>query len=678
MREGGIQQSYRVQISFFAAISFFVALVFGVDAAFARTNISASSVNITEDTVWTLDNSPYVISDHALLDVNATLTIEPGVVIKFIPNHYLRRYNGIKVSVGGKIIAQGTEENPIIFTSYYDDEYGGDTNGDGNASLASAGDWRGIIFDADESELSHVKILYAANIYESYGAIEAKNGSSLSVSNSVIQYCKGSCIRLNEPTSARFFDSIISDSADFGVYSTVSGSAPSFSGITIQNCASGIATLSAGNTVVFSNMSLLGNKNIINFTGSVISLDSVWPKIGDSAYILRNDIEISSDATLTIEPGVVVKGEYGEYPDSRLEIYGRLIARGTGDNPIIFTSFSDDSVAGDSNADAGATSPDQDDWGGLYFENSSGSILENVVARYGGRYLDDFSGVMYGTTNYNMIHLKNSSLSVATSTIGIAKTAIYLEGASQLTMSGSVVASTTTGILSSSSLGSSVSGSVFANNSQAAISNSGAQIIARNNWWQDNAGPYHADNVDGAGQAVVGDVVFDPWTGKAPDRVPVILVPGIMGTELYVGEDKIWPDLIQMIDPDDDFMNVLSLDTDGTPINAEVVVNDIVRKPVINKDVFLGLINKFTDQGYQENTDLFVFPYDWRLSSIITSESLKDKIDSVLSDTGSQAVDIIAHSMGGLLAKQYMLDNGNDSVNKIIFVGTPHLGATKA
>ncbi|PIR57354.1 MAG: hypothetical protein COU72_01370, partial [Parcubacteria group bacterium CG10_big_fil_rev_8_21_14_0_10_41_35] len=529
MREGGIQQSYRVQISFFAAISFFVALVFGVDAAFARTNISASSVNITEDTVWTLDNSPYVISDHALLDVNATLTIEPGVVIKFIPNHYLRRYNGIKVSVGGKIIAQGTEENPIIFTSYYDDEYGGDTNGDGNASLASAGDWRGIIFDADESELSHVKILYAANIYESYGAIEAKNGSSLSVSNSVIQYCKGSCIRLNEPTSARFFDSIISDSADFGVYSTVSGSAPSFSGITIQNCASGIATLSAGNTVVFSNMSLLGNKNIINFTGSVISLDSVWPKIGDSAYILRNDIEISSDATLTIEPGVVVKGEYGEYPDSRLEIYGRLIARGTGDNPIIFTSFSDDSVAGDSNADAGATSPDQDDWGGLYFENSSGSILENVVARYGGRYLDDFSGVMYGTTNYNMIHLKNSSLSVATSTIGIAKTAIYLEGASQLTMSGSVVASTTTGILSSSSLGSSVSGSVFANNSQAAISNSGAQIIARNNWWQDNAGPYHADNVDGAGQAVVGDVVFDPWTGKAPDRVPVILVPGIMG-----------------------------------------------------------------------------------------------------------------------------------------------------
>ena len=644
-----------------SVVVFFIVLFFHADISLARENVYAPSVNITEDTIWTLDNSPYVISGWAWMDVNAVLTIESGVVIKFVPDNWNKRYNGIQISNGGKIIAQGTEENPIIFTSYYDDEYAGDTNADADASSPAAGDWRGIIFDADESELSYVKILYASNIYQSYGAIEVKNSSSAQFSNSTIQYCAGSCVRLNEPNTASFSDVIISNSADYGIYSYVAGGSVLFSDSTIQNCVDGIAKLSAGNTINFNNITLSGNKNVIELSGSSIANSAKWPKIGDSPYILRNDIEILVDAILTIEPGVVIKGENGDYPDSRFEIYGKLLAQGTEDKPIIFTSLSDN--------------PSIDDWGGLYFNDSQDSVLEYVVLEYGGRYVDDFSGAMYTTEDYNMIHLVDSSVSIITSTIGLAKTAIYLEGESSLSMVDSTIATTTTGILSSSSLGSTISGSSFENNSQYAINNFGAQIIAQNNWWQDNSGPMHDDNVDGEGQAVVGNVLFDPWTGKAPDRIPVILVPGIMGTELWKGDDLIWPDIVEIgRDIGDDFMNVLMMDSDGFAIDGQVATGDIVRTAP-TKDIFEGLINEFEDLGYEENTDLFVFAYDWRLDIRTSSQSLKQKIDLVLSQTSNEKVNIVAHSMGGLLSKQYILDNSFDSINKLIFVGTPHLGA---
>ncbi|MBU2524397.1 hypothetical protein KKG71_04345, partial [Patescibacteria group bacterium] len=161
--------------------------------------------------------------------------------------------------------------------------------------------------------------------------------------------------------------------------------------------------------------------------------------------------------------------------------------------------------------------------------------------------------------------------------------------------------------------------------------------------------------------------------------VPVILVPGIMGTELWKGDDLIWPDIINMLtDAGDDFMNILDMNYDGTINDNQVITGDIIRKPIITKDIFEGLVNEFFNAGYSENTDLFVFPYDWRLDIRTSAQSLKYKIDTILDETGSQNIDIVAHSMGGLLAKQYVLDNSHYLIDKLVFIGTPHLGATQA
>ncbi len=66
------------------------------------TNVGGT---IAEDTVFTLANSPYVVTDD--LDVSANLMIEPGVVVLFNPN------TGLVIRDAGRVIANGTPENRI-------------------------------------------------------------------------------------------------------------------------------------------------------------------------------------------------------------------------------------------------------------------------------------------------------------------------------------------------------------------------------------------------------------------------------------------------------------------------------------------------------------------------------------------------------------------------------------
>jgi len=68
----------------------------------------------------------------------------------------------------------------------------------------------------------------------------------------------------------------------------------------------------------------------------------------------------------------------------------------------------------------------------------------------------------------------------------------------------------------------------------------------------------------------------------------------------------------------------------------------------------------FIAAGYKENSlneakpTLFIFPYDWRVDNNLTAELLKEKIRLVKEITGASKVDIIAHSMGGLVARSYV------------------------
>ena len=106
---------------------------------------------------------------------------------------------------------------------------------------------------------------------------------------------------------------------------------------------------------------------IIEVSGT-ISEPTVWEE-GFVYVINGSDVRVTS--TLTIEPGVIVK-----IKDARIEVAnGKIIAQGTSQKRIVFTSLADDRYCGDSNGDATATTPEKGDWEQLYLAASTGSVF---------------------------------------------------------------------------------------------------------------------------------------------------------------------------------------------------------------------------------------------------------------------------------------------------------------
>ncbi len=92
--------------------------------------------------------------------------------------------------------------------------------------------------------------------------------------------------------------------------------------------------------------------------------------------------------------------------------------------------------------------------------------------------------------------------------------------------------------------------------------------------------------------------------------------------------------------------------------------------------VYDNLIATLEANGYVENKTLFPFPYDWERSNVDTAKLLAQKIADVKTICGCSNVDIVAHSMGGLVATQYIesADYKND-VDQLITLGTPLAGS---
>ncbi|HPJ17067.1 MAG TPA: hypothetical protein PK639_02400 [Candidatus Woesebacteria bacterium] len=86
------------------------------------------------------------------------------------------------------------------------------------------------------------------------------------------------------------------------------------------------------------------------------------------------------------------------------------------------------------------------------------------------------------------------------------------------------------------------------------------------------------------------------------------------------------------------------------------------------------LVAAFEENGYVKGVDLFVWNYDWRkpLSEIVGK--LNSYIDLI---SEGEKVDIVGHSLGGLVARVWSQENEN-KFNKIISLGSPHKGVVEA
>ncbi|HFC00910.1 MAG TPA: CHAT domain-containing protein [Phaeodactylibacter sp.] len=155
-----------------------------------------------------------------------------------------------------------------------------------------------------------------------------------------------------------------------------------------------------------------------------------------------------------------------------------------------------------------------------------------------------------------------------------------------------------------------------------------------------------------------GSVETQPISGTRPI---VILVPGIMGSNLYEADDEIWIDYIQM--------------ATGSLSRLQISNTEITAKSAVGT-AYQNFVNDL-----EKKYDVFVFPYDWRKSLAESGSILAQKInDSLLSY--HQPLQIVAHSMGGLVVRDLMV-NHSDFWKKLnalpnfrcVLLGTPWQGS---
>jgi pimeloyl-ACP methyl ester carboxylesterase len=159
-------------------------------------------------------------------------------------------------------------------------------------------------------------------------------------------------------------------------------------------------------------------------------------------------------------------------------------------------------------------------------------------------------------------------------------------------------------------------------------------------------------------------------------KLPVILLPGIMGSNLYntpqTGEicssrprGKIWFGI--------DNLSVLWLKADSTtPYNPcdQISAQDILDSGLA--DSYSGMLDKLQEEGYKT----YKFPYDWRLDLDVNVSRLDQLIEEARSKEGVKQVILLGHSMGGLLARDYITDSSRaEKVAQVISVGSPYWGA---
>jgi len=317
---------------------------------FVNREDSSTSSSIT----LTKENSPYVVKGPLTFKGNAVLDIEPGTVVKFLED------SGLKFTENSKLLAEGTKEGPIVFTSFKDDEYGGDTNGDATSTSPVAGDWYGVSIETGNSGsvISH-SVFRFGGWYYSGGRDLGKaslniSDTSADISNSVFERSKAYGLRLSN-SSSTVSNSVFRENKSAGI--TAELGAPEIRRNSFSGNAVGLK-LSNSPAIVFSNAFASSEREAIfsngptgTFSGNTgsnngvngISLSGTLTRKNSTTTVTANEIpyvissaSVAASSTLVVSNGTVFKGYYKGNP--LLTVLGKLKIEGENPNDVIFTS----------------------------------------------------------------------------------------------------------------------------------------------------------------------------------------------------------------------------------------------------------------------------------------------------------------------------------------------------
>ncbi len=536
------------------------------------TNITA---NITVPTTWTA--GVYWVKNNITVNSGVTLTLAPGVIVKMAPS--------TQIAVTGSLSVQSTYDSLVVFTSERDDSYGGDSNGDNDATSPAPGNWTYVYF-ANAASLANVIVKYGSNnmyfsgpsfslsyVYssvasgyglfadgsptsmtftDSYFTGNGNTGAYMSGSNgAVVNVDRSNFLRngthgvyLVNGSIASFDSSSASFNNQFGVYTTQSNAATAQAFTHSMFVKNGQVGLSVGsqnsatitidqNTfegngqegLLTSRASITSNAFISNrvplalqlnvgstysgntFTGNaynaVIGLRSMYSSpsglkgtlskttpaaLTSAVYALLESESVAANDTLTIEPGVIVKGWQG----TNLDVYGILVADGTPAEPITFTSHRDHAAGGKTNLVSDTLAPGQNDWTGLSMNASPiKSVLDNVKifhATYGiysggGSWTNQITNVTLEGNQY-ATYFYGGNVVFDNATVRFNNIGLYTLNSTDLTVRSSLISQNTThGIQYTSTISSppigglrELSNSQITNNGQRGVTTEPVQV----------------------------------------------------------------------------------------------------------------------------------------------------------------------------------------------------------
>lgn len=195
---------------------------------------------------------------------------------------------------------------------------------------------------------------------------------------------------------------------------------------------------------------------------------------------------------------------------------------------------------------------------------------------------------------------------------------------------------------------------------------------------------------------------------RNPDQPPVILIHGLLGARLADADSgkELWPGSLKRILFSD--YEELALEIDPRTLESapsKLLVTGIT-DTAAGRDFYGRIMETLEDFGaYTRATPgtriargeqrYYVFEYDWRQDNVLTARKLDALIGQIRVDHGNPdlQVDIVAHSMGGLIARYYLRygttdvlndndfpinNHGAQRVRRVVLLGTPNLGSASA
>lgn len=211
-----------------------------------------------------------------------------------------------------------------------------------------------------------------------------------------------------------------------------------------------------------------------------------------------------------------------------------------------------------------------------------------------------------------------------------------------------------------------------------------------------------------AGQQAIAPSRGDGTHSTNRARLPLILVPGMLGSRLVDRETGIegWPGSTRKLLTSGYLELALQIDP-GTlePLDDGLVPGGLFDGVAV-QDYYGRIVNALqVTGGYRQanpgepatpgEARLYTFTYDWRQDMVRAAEKLDELIEQIRRDYGDPElrVDVVAHSMGGMIVRYYqrygtddvlegnafpVTGAGSRKLRRMALITTPNLGSVSA